>query len=518
MFHRIPLAAITDALPVRALHPHGLERLRASIQTRGFLENYPLTVQATGPDTYRVIDGRHRWTIAQTLGIAEVPVIIVSFATDADAYAFAFRSNTANETYVPNTLVTYAEFVWARIADGMTQVQIAELLGWSREHVKDYVALQKISPTAWTIIGATINAHADATSDHVAPMTGATAPFTERLLRDILPLTPEQQHELVQKLADGSIQKGRFTSLAKAYQARNEMAAWVRQALQGVDEDRQTTAIGEVTSGRYDSEWTGAPGAKLQKLVDSLRAEWQNAQSVQLLHGTFAEQVAQLPDGSIDLIVTDPPYNVSTDRVFTFAGRSAISQDMGTWDHQDDDAYLADFADWAATFFRLLRDGGSGYVFCADRYLSHCWRLLEHAGLQVHTSLVWYKTNPGTQVHHTTFRRATEFLLYFTKGTATTFHWLGENEMHNHLTLPVCGGNERLKTAQGETLHPTQKPEALIAHLLEVSSNRGDLVFDGFAGTGTTAAVAKRMGRRCIAIELNATYYAAALWRLGEVA
>ncbi len=102
------------------------------------------------------------------------------------------QANNAAEAVVPSTLVTYAEFVWARTEQEYTQQQIAIMLGWGREKVKDYVALQKICPEAWQKIGATFEKVAPINEEDVAPQNGATAPFTENLLRSILKLTPEQ--------------------------------------------------------------------------------------------------------------------------------------------------------------------------------------------------------------------------------------------------------------------------------------------------------------------------------------
>ena len=88
--------------------------------------------------------------------------------------------------------------------------------------------------------------------------------------------------------------------------------------------------------------------------------------------------------------------------------------------------------------------------------------------------------------------------------------------MHNFIESPICGGKERLVDSKGNTLHPTQKPERILQHFLEISSNRGDTVLDCFAGVGSTGAVAKKLGRKFIGIEQDPTYFAAMQRRVAE--
>jgi DNA modification methylase len=240
-------------------------------------------------------------------------------------------------------------------------------------------------------------------------------------------------------------------------------------------------------------------------------------QSVQLLHGDFYVEVKNVADESIDLILTDPPYNVANEREFILEGRSNISQDFGTWDKYEHKAYLALFPIWAREWARILRLHGSGYVFSSDKYNSYLRSDLEDAGLHVKATIVWHKTNPGTQVIKTNFKSSVEYILFFTKGEGGhTFNWQGENEMHNHIELPICQGNERLVDAKGYTLHPTQKPESLLSHLLAVSSQPGDTVFDGFAGVGSVAAACMNLGRKFTGIEQDATFFEAMQRRIAS--
>jgi DNA modification methylase len=252
-------------------------------------------------------------------------------------------------------------------------------------------------------------------------------------------------------------------------------------------------------------------------MLGALRDEWERKHSMHLIHGDFYTEVAAFGEGCIDLILTDPPYNIARENEFELEGRSNISQDSGMWDKYDEEEFIALFDLWARQWARILRRQGSGYVFTSDHAISDLRRALRRAGLHVKATITWHKTNPGTQVVQTNYKSSVEYLLFFTKGQGGhTFNWQGENEMHNHIETPICGNPERLVDAKGKILHPTQKPESLLRHFVEISSNRGDTVFDGFAGTGTCGKVAREMGRKFIGIEQEQAYFDAMQRRLAE--
>jgi site-specific DNA-methyltransferase (adenine-specific)/modification methylase len=359
-----------------------------------------------------------------------------------------------------------------------------------------------------------------ATSDCDMPATKivAHATFTEGLLRPLLPLEPAQQEELVREMIERTLSPGAFKERAMNYRARNDMKNYALQYLGDVGEPYLSQLNEEIDKGAYDKDWKEtSEHPKLHKLLASTHEEWERKNSIHLIHGNFYEEVQRLGDGCIDLILTDPPYNIARENAFAFDGRANISQDFGEWDKHAEQEFLASFEIWAREWARLLRVQGSGYVFTSDRYISHLRAALEGAELHVKATIVWHKTNPGTQVVKTNFKSSVEYLLFFTKGEGGhTFNWQGENEMHNFLETPICGGNERLTDSKGKTLHPTQKPEQMIRHFFEISSNRGDTVFDGFAGVGTTGKVAKDRGRKFIGIEQDALYFEAMQRRLAE--
>jgi site-specific DNA-methyltransferase (adenine-specific)/modification methylase len=295
------------------------------------------------------------------------------------------------------------------------------------------------------------------------------------------------------------------------------MYAHAKKQLGDLSETYLTQLEETLYSGAYDADWKQDNHPKLYKLITALRDEWEQKNSIRLIHGDFYEEVKKVGDGSVDLIVTDPPYNIARDNEFELEGRSNISQDFGEWDKFTDEQFIAFFSTWAREWARVLRDQGSGYVFTSDSYISHLRSALTAAGLHVKATIIWHKKNPGTQVVKTNFKSSVEYILFFTKGEGGhTFNWQGENEMHNFIETAICAGKERLVDGKGNTLHPTQKPESLLKHFMEISSNRGDMVFDGFMGVASSGAVAKSLGRKFIGIEQDKTYFDAAQRRLAE--
>lgn len=522
-YEMIPLSSIVSTLPVRRVSTAGLKRVKDSMERVGFLDNYPLII-APCEGGYKLIDGRHRYEAAKTLNLLMVPCVVKTDLTEQECYRLALALNCATETLVPSTLVTYAEFVWARSEEGKTQEEISDVMGWSREKVKNYASLRQICEQAWASIGTTFDSIVPGEDESVVPTLGTTVPrFTEGLLRSILDLTPAQQVELVTRLiTEKNFTKGKFKTLAESYQARNEMKAYALKVLGDKGEETNAPLFEAIDTGAYDAEWQGdkthSTHLKLDKLLQSLRDEWERKHSIHLVHGDFYEEVLKIGSASVDLILTDPPYNVASER--TFAGlhnHAPVSQDFGTWDKIDDQTYIESFSIWAREWERILKTPGSGYVFTSPKYCSYLWLALEKAGLYVRTVIVWYKPNPGVQIEHVNYKNSVEYILFFTKGSGNhTFNWQGENEMQNHLVAPICQGKERLLDAQKNTLHPTQKPEQIIKHLMEISSNRGDMVFDGFMGVGTTGSAAKQLGRKFIGIEQNKPYFDAAQRRLAE--
>jgi len=225
--------------------------------------------------------------------------------------------------------------------------------------------------------------------------------------------------------------------------------------------------------------------------------------------GDCLDVMAQMPDGCVDLVVTDPPYNISKGRrTFTRRESTSIHGDYGAWDHFEDDEHFLGFTnDWLAECFRLLKDNGSLYSYFAVQYISFLKQMWQRLGGRDRHTICWHKTNPPPHFMKNCFIGSIELISYMIKGDNPTFHFKTQKEMHNFIETPTCMGRER-------TRHRSQKREDVTRHLIEISSNPGDLIFDPFIGSGTTAVVADRLGRKFFGCDISEEYAEMALERL----
>ncbi len=507
-----PLSFITAFHEVRPLNPAYVTRLRQKVRAIG-VKPYPLSVTPAGV----LFGGRHRYEAFSAEGVTEC---LMHISEPASLDREAIELNRASEDALPMSFVDYAEMVWRKLADGTTQQAIADELGWSKQKANDYANLKRIVQAAWEVVSATFRTLADVASADAADTKSAAADFTEGLLRCIVALTPAQQLELVQDLAAGRINKNKFRSQADAYRARNAAIAWVRAQLGDIDPEIADEATVEVARGLYDVEWKaggedGGAGPKLKRLIEAAQDKFAKKHSLILIHGDFYQEVDKVGDASVDAIITDPPYHISSNRIYRLANQADWNKNFGEWDSEPEAAFLANIQTWAATFFRIMKPGATGFMFVGEAYLNIAQALFDAAGFDIKGTFFWCRANPGTSVTKADFMPAMDHAIQFVKpGGKRTFNYPGEPESYNWMKSPICGGRERLANAKGETLHPTQKPEAVIRHLMDLITLPGDLVFDGFMGVGSTGKVARDTGRKFIGIEKDPGYFAAAKSRV----
>lgn len=208
-------------------------------------------------------------------------------------------------------------------------------------------------------------------------------------------------------------------------------------------------------------------------------------------------------DGSVDMVATDPPYNISRDRVVHFAteDRGSMSNNFGDWDWTPEEEYLERVQSWSHEFFRVLREGGSAYVFAAEHSVSFFRAALISAGFRFKNTLVWTRPNPKPKPDKTSYVTACDYILFAVKGEGHTFHYTAHNKMLSLITMPACQGKERSMWG-----HPTQKPVKLIEALIKVSSNPGEILLDPFAGSGTLGEACQKTGRLFIMVEREPKY------------
>ena len=242
-----------------------------------------------------------------------------------------------------------------------------------------------------------------------------------------------------------------------------------------------------------------------------------------IIQGDCIAEMANLPDSSVDMIFADPPYNLQLggDLFRPEGGRvDAVDND---WDKFDSLAAYDDFTRrWLAEARRVLKDDGTIWVIGSYHNIFRVGALLQDAKFWILNDIVWRKTNPMPNFRGTRFTNAHETLIWCAKEERSryTFNYRAMKALNDDLQmrsdwiLPICSGSERVKGDDGSKAHPTQKPEALLYRILLACTKPGDVVLDPFFGTGTTGAVARRLGRRWIGIERESAYVRVARERI----
>jgi len=234
----------------------------------------------------------------------------------------------------------------------------------------------------------------------------------------------------------------------------------------------------------------------------------------QILQGDCIAMLRSLPSASVDMVFADPPYNLQLggDLFRPEGGRVDAVDDA--WDQFDSYAvYDAFCREWLAECRRVLKPDGTIWVIGSYHNIFRVGTMLQDQGFWILNDIVWRKANPMPNFKGTRFTNAHETLIWASQGEKAryTFNYRAmktlndELQMRSDWVLPICGGPERLKK-DGYKAHPTQKPEALLYRVLLACTKPGDVVVDPFFGTGTTGAVAKRLGRHWIGIERETAY------------
>lgn len=234
----------------------------------------------------------------------------------------------------------------------------------------------------------------------------------------------------------------------------------------------------------------------------------------------------QLPENSVDVIFADPPYNMQLGEMLLRPDNSVVNGVNEEWDSFENlSAYDEYTKNWLTAARRVLKEDGSIWVIGSYHNIFRVGYILQNLGFWILNDVVWNKTNPMPNFKGTRFTNAHETMIWAIKNPKAkyTFNYEAmkalndDTQMRSIWEIPICNGKERLKKEDGEKLHPTQKPEALLYRVLLASSKVGDVVLDPFFGTGTTGAVAKKMGRHFIGIERDSNYVEGARKRIASV-
>jgi len=242
----------------------------------------------------------------------------------------------------------------------------------------------------------------------------------------------------------------------------------------------------------------------------------------QILSGDCIAAMRSLPTDSVDMIFADPPYNLQLGGDLNRPDGSHVDAVTDDWDRFDSFKTYDDFTrDWLTEARRVLKPDGSLWVIGSYHNIFRVGAILQDLGFWILNDIVWRKTNPMPNFRGTRFTNAHETLIWASQGEKAKYHFNyramktlnDELQMRSDWVIPICSGNERLKKG-GTKVHPTQKPEALLYRVMLATTEKGDVVLDPFFGTGTTGAVAKRLGRDWIGCEREGNYREAALERI----
>ncbi|HWA61419.1 MAG TPA: site-specific DNA-methyltransferase [Caulobacteraceae bacterium] len=246
-----------------------------------------------------------------------------------------------------------------------------------------------------------------------------------------------------------------------------------------------------------------------------------------IIVGDCVETLKAMPDRSVDLVFADPPYNLQLGGELLRPDNSRVDAVDDEWDQFESFAEYDRFTRaWLAECRRVLKDDGALWVIGSYHNIFRVGGALQDLGFWILNDVVWRKSNPMPNFKGTRFTNAHETLIWAAKGRGSrryTFNYDAmkmandDVQMRSDWTFPLATGEERIKDASGAKGHPTQKPEALLSRVILASTRPGDLILDPFFGSGTTGAVAKKLGRRWIGIEREARYAALAEERIRKV-
>ncbi len=247
----------------------------------------------------------------------------------------------------------------------------------------------------------------------------------------------------------------------------------------------------------------------------------------QIIIGECITELKKLPNKSVDLIFADPPYNLQLEKnLLRPNNNSRVDGVHHEWDKFNSFTSYDDFTKaWLKECHRILKKDGAIWVIGSYHNIFRVGTALQDEGFWILNDVIWRKTNPMPNFRGRRFTNAHETLIWASREEKSKYCFNYESmkalnedlQMRSDWLLPICAGPERLKDQNGKKAHPTQKPESLLHRVILASSNPNDIILDPFFGTGTTGAVAKRLGRQWIGIERDRNYAQFAQERIDRV-
>jgi len=241
-----------------------------------------------------------------------------------------------------------------------------------------------------------------------------------------------------------------------------------------------------------------------------------------IINGDSLEELKKIPRETFDLIFADPPYNLQLKSELTRPDRSKVCAVNDKWDQFENFKKYDEFTyEWLNECKRILKKDGAIWVIGSYHNIFRVGTAIQNLGFWILNDVIWNKNNPMPNFRGTRFTNAHETLIWASKSEKSkyTFNYQSlkclndDLQMRSNWNLPICSGSERLKK-NGKKIHSTQKPESLLHRILLATSNKNDLILDPFLGSGTSAAVAKKLGRNYFGIEKEKNYFKAAEQRI----
>ena len=243
-----------------------------------------------------------------------------------------------------------------------------------------------------------------------------------------------------------------------------------------------------------------------------------------IINGSSLEIIKTIPNKTFDLVFADPPYNLQIGKKLKRPDDSEVNGVNDKWDQFKSFVDYDKFCiEWLNECKRVLKDNGSIWVIGTYHNIFRIGYHIQNLGYWMLNDVIWRKNNPMPNFKGTRLTNAHETLIWASKikKSKYTFNYQSlkclndDLQMRSDWTFPICNGKERLKN-NGKKVHSTQKPEALLHRIILATTNKDDTILDPFLGTGTTAVVAKKLGRKYFGIEKDKKYFKAANERINK--
>ena len=466
MEYRLMKVAELQSFPIRDIRANVVSKLTERIR-EGYNPARPLTVVEHNGN-YIVADGNHRLKVLLELGIEEVPCLIRT----GDPYRFAVECNADEDTYAPMDLFDWLDVIGRLRAEGLTQAEIGEKIGWTESKVKQYSAL--LNSIVTDVLGLAKKHQTGRVTEKVTNVT-----FTEGWFRDsgLYALCEKYQLRFMEGFIADSCnwKKDKVQRETAKYKLWQDMADIAKAEL--VNEGDLDTIVGLIENNSFRT---------IEQLKAKVRDLNEKAKD-KLICGDAIVELEKLADGSIDLVITDPPYGIEY-----HSNRSQFSEHVTKEGIENDGLVEAlELLDKTCEVLSRKTKADSHLYFFAGWRVCPQFRAIIGRYFTIRNVIIWDKGNHGAGDLEYSWGNRYETIIYATKGNRPL-----RKRKADIVSVP--------KVDSSRMIHPTQKPVALIKELLEASARPADTVCDPFMGSGSTIKAAKEFGSlNYIGIELD---------------